>query len=138
MRQSLGSTTRIRPLPFFCAGCDQPFTEHADRGPDGACLRCGVTGAVWYEPGKEFQLRITWSRSRSRPSGGGRWVAQSTREVSTFTAEGREHYVERTIDRLSDEYHERIIDRATGDVVREVHEPLSAHRGHGTPRKHTK
>jgi hypothetical protein len=40
----------------------------------------------------------------------------------------------RVVDRDSDHYTERIVD-AAGNVVREVDEPLSQHRGHGAAKR---
>lgn len=39
--------------------------------------------------------------------------------------------VSRMFSRSADVYHERIVDSASGDVRKEVVEPLSEHRGHG-------
>ena len=38
----------------------------------------------------------------------------------------------RIIDKENDRYYERIVDPDTGDVIREVDEPLSTHQGHGS------
>jgi hypothetical protein len=40
----------------------------------------------------------------------------------------------RVVDREGDRYTERIVD-AAGNVVRDVDEPLSNHRGHGTAKR---
>jgi uncharacterized protein (DUF1684 family) len=48
------------------------------------------------------------------------------------TAEWRQ--VSRVVDREADRYTERIVD-ATGNVVRDVDEPLTDHRGHGAARR---
>lgn len=42
--------------------------------------------------------------------------------------------VSRVVDREGDRYTERIVD-AAGNVVRDVDEPLSKHRGHGTAKR---
>jgi DNA-directed RNA polymerase subunit RPC12/RpoP len=42
--------------------------------------------------------------------------------------------VSRVVDREADRYTERIVD-AAGNVVRDVDEPLSEHRGHGTAKR---
>ncbi len=44
----------------------------------------------------------------------------------------RWHQVDRTIDYANNWYDETITDEATGEVVRECHEPLSDHRGRGS------
>jgi hypothetical protein len=43
-------------------------------------------------------------------------------------------HVSRVVDREGDRYTERIVD-AAGIVVRDVDEPLSNHRGHGTAKR---
>ena len=45
---------------------------------------------------------------------------------------GRWNKIERVIDHRNDWYDEVIIDPSTGSVIREVHEPLSKHQGHGS------
>jgi hypothetical protein len=47
---------------------------------------------------------------------------------------GEWRHVTRVIDREHDRYTERVIDTA-GDVVREVDEPLSEHRGRGAAKR---
>jgi hypothetical protein len=39
---------------------------------------------------------------------------------------------EMTVDRENDRYTERVIDGETGEVIHDVDEPLSDHRGHGS------
>jgi len=121
-------------MPVFCAACELLLGEDWTSCPSGPCPKCGHDARVWYPVGQEFRLRISRSRSRERPPGGGPWVYQDQEGDSFFKAEGRMHYVERIIDRVAGEYHERIIDKETGKVVREVHEPLANHRGRGSAR----
>lgn len=37
-----------------------------------------------------------------------------------------------TVDREADRYTERLVDGETGEVIHDVDEPLSEHRGHGS------
>ncbi len=41
----------------------------------------------------------------------------------------------RLLDRRHDVYHEVVTDQKDGTVIHECHEPLSAHKGHGSARK---
>ena len=41
----------------------------------------------------------------------------------------------RVIDRLNDQYEERVTEKKTGQVLHECKEPLSKHRGHGSAKK---
>jgi len=50
----------------------------------------------------------------------------------SFDREGRRVTYDRIIDRDGDLYHERVVDVETGEVVRDVTEPLSDHRGRGS------
>lgn len=118
-------------MPYFCGGCDMLLGEVRERAPSAPCPKCGVEVLVWYDPGKEFVIRARRSRTTQRPQGGGRWIYQHTSGDSYFGLTGREHYIERSIDRAAGMYHERIIDKISGEVVREVHEPLTQHRGRG-------
>jgi hypothetical protein len=42
----------------------------------------------------------------------------------------------RAIDEKHDRYEERVIDPETGAILHECAEPLSAHQGHGSAKKH--
>ncbi|GAA0913339.1 hypothetical protein GCM10009552_29170 [Rothia nasimurium] len=55
-----------------------------------------------------------------------------TKRLSFFRETKEWHYVERTLDRKLDLYHEFITCRETGRVVRDICEPLSKHQGHGS------
>jgi len=57
-------------------------------------------------------------------------------EIFRNTSELR--HIEREIDRrdeLNKTYKEKIIDQKTGRLIKEVFEPLSGHRGHGSAKK---
>ena len=45
---------------------------------------------------------------------------------------GRWSVLDRTLDRRKDQYDERIVDKETGEPIRECHEPLTKHEGHGS------
>jgi hypothetical protein len=48
---------------------------------------------------------------------------------------GKWNHLERSIDRENNRYRERIVDGDTGEVIREVDEALSAHRGRESARR---
>lgn len=52
-----------------------------------------------------------------------------------YDREGRRVTYDRIIDKDGDLYHERVVDVATGDVIRDVTEPLSEHRDRGSARR---
>ena len=41
-------------------------------------------------------------------------------------------YVEQTIDRIKNWYHKKVVEKASGKVLREVDEPLSDHQNRGS------
>ena len=45
---------------------------------------------------------------------------------------GRYVHLERLIDRPGDRYEEKVVDPETNEVIREISEPLSKHKGHGS------
>ena len=52
-------------------------------------------------------------------------------ERGLHKATGRRHIVVRLFDRIRNRYVEQIKDEATGEIIREVDQPLSDHRGRG-------
>lgn len=58
--------------------------------------------------------------------------------VETFSGTDWSHRLQRfvrkqrTLDRDNDRYAEKVVDPETGEVLRDVEEPLSDHRGHGS------
>jgi len=73
---------------------------------------------------------------KGRPAGGERPFFEAIySKLDWHRKTQRWSIVTRIIDRRRGSYDELIIDRETGDVVREVHEPLSQHRGRGSARR---
>jgi hypothetical protein len=58
--------------------------------------------------------------------------------VETFSGADWSHRLQRfvrkqrTLDRDNDRYVEKVVDPETGEVLRDVEEPLSDHQGHGS------
>ena len=121
-------------MRVFCFACRTLLAEEGEERKPGPCPKCGVELTVSYQRGQEFRLVAGGFSIQSRRPSGGRWEAKSQSKHSFFISENRNHFVERVIDRLGNEYHERIIDEETGEVVREIHEPLTSHRGRGSAR----
>ncbi len=76
------------------------------------------------------QLRHT-VKLKERPEEGGKPIREikSGEELYKETNEWRQ--IERIIDRENGIYHEKITDLNSGDVIKEVWEDLSDHKGHG-------
>ncbi len=79
--------------------------------------------------------RITRVRFESRVPGTSQWDRRRDGYHSVFKATGAVHFVSRTLDKRADMYHEWIVDRASGVVVRDVSEPLTTHSGHGSAKR---
>ncbi len=123
-------------MPTFCFACHHKLADDGESLPAGPCPRCTFEGAtVWYAPGKEFYVTVQESSARSVPPGKKRWDRHSTTRRSIFKQNGHLHLVERTIDRVANEYYECVLDCDTGEVVREVREPLTKHTGRGSARR---
>jgi hypothetical protein len=84
----------------------------------------------------QSQLRLTsgfyavgFAKSKSK------WFAKVWSKVELFKLLDRYHKLERSLNKRTDEYHEVIHDAESGELIREVHEPLSEHQGHGSAKK---
>lgn len=80
---------------------------------------------------------------KQRRPGRRRPVAEQVNRPETFRKTGARHRVERVIDRSDPNpdnwlYREKIVDVATGNVVREVTECLKDHRGRGSAKPSTR
>ena len=69
---------------------------------------------------------------RSKPKEGGRWFYRGSIKHSHYKKDDEHHFIKREINRDANEYYERIINKETGEVVREVVEPLTEHTGRGS------
>lgn len=122
-----------------CADCRHAFADfeaalrEADRPP---CPECGGTERIAYVEASDSISVHESCALKGRPASGGRPFLLAVHDkLEWFRRSGRWHVVTRVVNRRDDQYHERIVDRETGSVVREVHEPLSQHRGHGSARR---
>jgi hypothetical protein len=60
---------------------------------------------------------------------------EAGQKIDLYQTTGQHRQVDRVIDRDLDLYFEKITDADTGQVVREVSEPLSKHRGRGDAKR---
>jgi hypothetical protein len=125
-------------LRFFCFACRLLRAEIGEPHPRGPCPKCGNDILAGYKPGEEFNLIAGGFRLVSKPPKGGRWDAESVSKHSYFTKTKSNHFINRVINRVQDRYQERIVDVETGQVVREVDEPLTHHKSRGSARKKKK
>ena len=90
-------------------------------------------------PGPSIQLQAEVKlRSHlalnAKPAGGGKPFLKGKFGLEFFRKTRAWHHVGRTIDRRGNRYSERITDEA-GNIVREVDEHLSDHRGRGSAKR---
>jgi hypothetical protein len=119
-----------------CSGCGASVRESGRIGDHKPCPSCGSTA-------RTFAVTLI-DKAEVHDSLGTKARHDDIGKVKphreTFTgfdyhrdsAEWRQ--VSRVVDREGDRYTERIVD-AGGNVVRNVDEPLSEHRGHGTAKR---
>lgn len=125
-----------------CAKCGQPIDESFD-GPGGRrspCANCGATARVVSVSITEtLALSVDVGRCLKRPRRSvGRhrnWGLLDVEESRHSHRHGKRVRVARRIDRDGDWYSERITNAETGEILREVSEPLSQHRGGGAARR---
>jgi len=96
----------------------------------GPCPHCGKTG-------KDCKVNITASvaistrlRARKKRKGIGRFVIEILQGwfPSNSPVLKKGVHKERIVDKEKNEYHETVKDAATGEVIRDIHEPLSQHK----------
>jgi hypothetical protein len=116
--------------------CNQCW-QYLDESPDEERKPCPLCGGL----GRNIAVEVTdlvtvrdQRRMKAKHAGDKRPFLESVSgsELHRDTGEWRD--VQRVVDREGDHYSERITDVA-GNVVREVDEPLSDHRGHGAAKR---
>ena len=122
-------------MPTFCFACETLRSEDEHASFDEPCQKCGNTSTVSYEPGQEFHIVASGLKFASKPPEGGRWFYQGRIDHSHYKKDNEYHFIQRYIDTDRNRYYERIINKKTGEVVREVDEPLTEHTGRGSAKK---
>ena len=118
-----------------CSGCGLPVDPDGPREP---CGNCGALGRryslnIHDRLGIRDGLRGKQKRPGFRVGKNRKGVAVEFRnEVTTRGDNGERIRVQRTADRINDRYDEIISDPKTGEILREVHEPLGQHKCRGS------
>ena len=120
----------------------QCWCRHCERelplSHTGPCPHCGNTG-------KDCKVTVTSAvaistrfRARLKRKGIGKFVRETLQGwfPSKDPALKKGVHKERIVDREENEYHETVKDATTGEVIRDVHEPLSQHKHR--PKQRTK
>jgi DNA-directed RNA polymerase subunit RPC12/RpoP len=119
-----------------CSRCGASVPESGRIDDQMPCLSCGSTA-------RTFAVTLTDTAEVHDSLGtkarhGDIGKVKPHRETFTgfdYHQDSKEwRQVSRVVDREADRYTERIVD-AAGNVVRDVDEPLSEHRGHGTAKR---
>ena len=117
-----------------CQGCrtvlEEPQgTPIEERTP---CPECGSLQRhfeVSLEGTVSFHAQLGW---KARRGGKGKPFLEGKTGDDLYRKTGRWNKLLRRIDRECDWYDEAISDPATGDIIKETHEPLSEHHDHGS------
>lgn len=119
---------KVTSSDVVCAACG---AEARDRQPGSPCPDCGGCGRL-YRLTIESELKPhSLLVGKARHGGRGKPFAEFKSGGEIHRDTGQWRHVLRSLNRVTDTYDERIVDEA-GTVVREVHEPLSHHRGRGS------
>jgi hypothetical protein len=119
-----------------CSNCGAPVLEPGRIEDQKPCPSCGSTARTFAVTLTDKAEAHDSLATKARYGDVGK--VKPYREAFTGfdyhrdTREWRQVY--RVVDREGDRYTERIMD-AAGNVVRDVDEPLSDHRGHGTAKR---
>jgi hypothetical protein len=126
------------PIPSFCVACGFPTDDVGNGGERKPCQKCGEIGRKADIIGN---LSIGMSVRVSKIKGVSKirriqkknkvfWDEKHVEEIYRDT--GEIHIVFRLIDRIRNIYRERITDKISGDIKREITEPLSEHKERGS------
>lgn len=103
--------------------------------PNDGCGSVAITTQLTITADLGMRARlVAKAKDRSLGSRRGRKVDMTT-GAEYYRLDDRWHRVERKIDYVNDWYDEVITVESTGEVIREVHEPLSDHQERGTAKR---
>lgn len=126
-------------LVVWCGSCGTILDESPDipLGERPPCPKCQDPADRIIGPplSKREGLYIRAGDKGGPPSGKHRYSVESMGGFDYHRDSKKLRIVNRTINRRDNEYHEKVIDPETGEVLREVHEPLTKHRGRGAARR---
>jgi len=118
-----------------CNNCGSPFDVIVGFEKTMLCPVCNANDWNYKVPDEEKKEIRHTVKLKERPEKGGKPIREikSGEELYRKTKEWRQ--IERIFDHKDDVYYEKITDLKTGRVIKEVHEPLSEHKGHGADKK---
>ena len=123
----------------YCGGCGEKLEESPDataRGPK-PCPKCGSTirnPVVVIEERIELHESFT---AKAFPPGSKRWDQMVKSGESLYSKTGEWNVLNRNINKTENQYDE-VIKTKDGKIIKECHEPLTKHQGHGSAKKTSK
>jgi DNA-directed RNA polymerase subunit RPC12/RpoP len=118
-----------------CQACGKELEEPPGLEERAPCPRCG-SAARHVMIGVRDTITVHESVAvKARHGDRGRPFREIKQGDDLHRKTGRWTVLSRLIDREQDLYEERIVDGETGEVIRDVREPLSKHRGHGSAKR---
>jgi DNA-directed RNA polymerase subunit RPC12/RpoP len=118
-----------------CRGCGATVIETAEEKATGSripCPKCGDTRRIFnvsITETVELHGDLAFAHKRKghkKPIATGKHGDELTRRTGRWAVRTR------LIDRENNRYHERVVDKETGEVLHECDEPLTDHVGHGS------
>lgn len=119
-----------------CVSCGAVLIEEKN-GPREPCPKCGGIPRKFFRECKEEIKIYEHLRMKGKHEGKGKPFFDQRAGASFYFKTQEWHHLERLIDKDNDLYIEKITNMETGEIVREVTEPLSLHQGRGSA-KHKK
>lgn len=115
-----------------CSTCQVDLTGQS---PGMPCPKCGARVRTYHKTLGGFADGHGGLHVKVRDRLTRKIVARVKVVTEVFKLDNVLTDVMRVVNRRENEYHERITRHDTGEVRREVHEPLDRHRGHGDASK---
>lgn len=119
--------------PGRCQDCGTKLAKKylTNDGTRVPCPKCGsMRRAYSVHVHETVKVRTSVGYELKR-AGKNKFSVKATSGASFFRKTGDWHNLERVIDRENDKYKEKIVDEKSGEVLIDVEEPLSQHKGHG-------
>jgi DNA-directed RNA polymerase subunit RPC12/RpoP len=132
-------TDTLRPMSdattvVTCQTCGRTLDESPSLTSRPPCPGCGSTARhVKVSVQEEIKVRSQVA-VKARREDRGRPFREIKQGDDLHRKSGRWNILSRLIDHEQDLYEERIVDGESGEVIKDIREPLSQHRGHGSAR----
>jgi hypothetical protein len=117
----------------FCSKCEFPVDITKDKEKCRApCPGCGATGRTINVDIHDTAIARDGYELKAKRPGQKKPYAEERSIPSYSHSRKKTVHHQRLIDRDNDNYHERVTDYETGEVIHECKEPLSQHTNHGS------